>query len=118
MNQKTVFSTALLPNIDYLTAFIHAKNILIEKHETYKKQSYRNRYSIAGPNGIQALTVPVDKNGRRNCPIADLKISYDNNWLKLHWKSWETAYNSSPFFLYYKDDFKKYSKRNTTIFLI
>ena len=90
-----------------MTALLQANNILIEKHETYKKQTYRNRYLIAGPNGIQPLTIPVDKNGLKNCPITDVKISYDNNWQKLHWKSWETAYNSSPFFLYYKDDFKK-----------
>lgn len=106
MNPKTIFSTALLPNIDYMVALLSANSIVIEQNESYKKQSYRNRYCISGPNGLQTLTIPVDKNGLHNCPIKDLRISYDTDWLKLHWKSWETAYNSSPFFLYYKDDFK------------
>ena len=106
MKQKTILSTALLPNIDYMSALIHADEVKIEKHESYKKQSYRNRYNIVGPNGLHALTIPVNKNGLHNCPISDLRISYDNNWLKMHWKTWETAYNSSPFFLYFKDDFK------------
>jgi len=112
MTQKTIFSTALLPNIDYMAAFTQADNILLERHESYRKQSYRNRYSIAGPNGTQTLIIPVNKNGLHNCPIADLRISYDDNWQKLHWKTWETAYNSSPFFLYYKDDFKKIFDKN------
>jgi len=32
------------------------------------------------------------------------KISYEQDWQKLHWKSLEAAYRSSPFFEYYEDD--------------
>jgi hypothetical protein len=103
---KTILSTALMPNIDYITAIQQADAVEIEFHETFRKQTYRNRYEIAGPNGRQSLTVPVDKGGKSNCPVSDVRISYDENWPKQHWKSLETAYNSSPFFLYYRDDFE------------
>ena len=33
-----------------------------------------------------------------------VKISYHEGWQKLHWKSLESAYRSSPFFEYYEDD--------------
>jgi len=62
MNQKTIFSTALLPNIDFMVALLNANNICFEQNESYKKQSYRNRYCISGPNGLQTLTIPVNKN--------------------------------------------------------
>ena len=32
-------------------------------------------------------------------------IAYDDNWRKIHWKSLESAYRSSPYFEYYEDDF-------------
>ena len=34
-----------------------------------------------------------------------MKISYDDNWRKIHWKSLEAAYRSSPYFEFYEDDF-------------
>jgi hypothetical protein len=33
------------------------------------------------------------------------------SWQRLHWRSIETAYNNSPFFLYYKDNFIKVFER-------
>ncbi len=37
---------------------------LIEQHDSYQKQTYRNRCLIATANGVQALTVPVEHNGQ------------------------------------------------------
>jgi hypothetical protein len=33
-----------------------------------------------------------------------VRVSYDTPWNEVHWKSIEAAYNSSPYYLYYKDD--------------
>ena len=33
-------------------------------------------------------------------------ICYEENWQKKHWKSIQSAYNSSPFFEYYKEELK------------
>ena len=33
---------------------------LIERHDSYVKQTYRNRCLIATTNGVQALTVPIE----------------------------------------------------------
>lgn len=116
MDKITVFSTALLPNLDYMSALVQADTVLIESHETYPKQTYRNRYKILGPNGVQNLSVPVSKGLPGSCPIADVHVSYDENWPVLHWRSWFTAYNSAPFFLYFKDDFEAaFQKRYHTL---
>ena len=34
-----------------------------------------------------------------------MTIAYDENWRKIHWKSLESAYRSSPYFEFYEDEF-------------
>jgi len=102
-----LLSTAYFPPIQYFTKFILFDKIIIEQHENYIKQSYRNRCEIYGANGKLTLSVPVQKNHNRKTTIADTKISYDTNWVKLHLKSIESAYRSAPFYEYYIDDVQK-----------
>ncbi|GAE82568.1 hypothetical protein JCM10512_784 [Bacteroides reticulotermitis JCM 10512] len=46
------------------------------------------------------------------CPMKDIRISDHGNWRHLHWNAIESAYNNTPFFEYYKDDFRPfYEKR-------
>jgi hypothetical protein len=79
---------------------------IIDIHEHYLKQSYRNRCVILSANGPLALTVPVKKKTQKQ-PMATLEIEYDFDWQKQHWESIRSAYNSSPYFLYYQDYFEK-----------
>jgi hypothetical protein len=89
--------------------------VLIEKQEGYAKQTFRNRCNIYGPNGKQALVIPVNR--KNNTIITDVRIDYSSNWNKIHWKSIESAYNKSPFFIYYADYFIPfYSKKYTFLF--
>ncbi len=75
----------------------------IEKYETYSKQSFRNRYEIAAPNKIQALSIPVIKIHGNHTKTIDIEIDYKTDWIGQHLKSLETAYKSSPFHMYYID---------------
>lgn len=104
MNEKVLLSTAYLPPIQYFTKILKYDDILIEAHENFIKQTYRNRCNIYGANGMISLTIPVKRNVSK-IVIKDLLIDYSTNWRKLHWKSIESAYNSSPFFEYYADDY-------------
>jgi hypothetical protein len=105
MTKKNILlSTTYLGPVQYYSKLVSYDNILIEKHENYSKQSYRNRCNILGGNGLLTLTIPANKTGN-NTPISDIKPEYDQEWQKLHWKSIVSAYNNSPFFEYYKDDF-------------
>ena len=66
---------------------------------------------IAGPNGIQALTVPVehcDVWELQISTIKDTRISDHGNWRRLHWNALVTAYSESPFFEYYQDDIRPF----------
>jgi hypothetical protein len=103
-----LLSTAYLPPIEYFIYPHKAPGICIEKYENYIKQSYRNRCYTYGPNGKQALTLPVTKPFGTKTFVKDIRISYLQRWQSIHWRSIEAAYNSSPFFMYYKDNFFRF----------
>lgn len=114
---KAVFSTAYLPSIEYISTLLQFSLIEIEHWENFRKQTVRNRCHILSANGIQSLTIPVVHEGKIKIPAKDLKISYQEPWQRVHWGALYSAYNKSPFFLYYKDDFEKIIFSNKTFLL-
>jgi hypothetical protein len=100
-----LLSTAYLPPVQYIGKFLAADTIYIEKHENFQKQSYRNRCYIYGANGRQCLVIPVKKTHGEKTPIAEVEIDYQKAWQKIHLKSIQSAYHTSPFYEYYADDF-------------
>ena len=107
-NITAILSTSYFAPIQYYCKLIQHSNILIEQWENYSKQSYRNRCNIYGANGALALSVPVVKATSKKILTKDVKISYDTNWQKLHFKGIESAYKSSPYYEYYIDDLEKF----------
>lgn len=97
-----LLTTAYCPPIDYFKALSRGNRIFIEAHESFRKQSYRNRCNILASDGILSLTVPVLKNSDRH--IRTIEIDYSRPWLQQHKRALISAYMSSPFFEYYKDD--------------
>jgi hypothetical protein len=98
-------TTAYCPSVSYMTEVIRADEIAIENFETYSKQTIRNHCNILGPNGRQTLSIPVIKPNGNHSMTKDVLISPHQPWQMIHWRSIETAYNNSPFFLYYQDYF-------------
>lgn len=106
---KTAYlSSAYLPPVEYFSKLMHYDRIIVEQYDHYMKQTYRNRCIIAGPGEEIALTVPIVKPDNNKCPFKDIRISDHGNWRHLHWNAIESAYNSTPFFEYYKDDFRPF----------
>ena len=104
-------STAYLAPVQYFTKLASFNEIRIEAEENYPKQTYRNRCLIASANGIQALTVPVEKLEALKSPTRDIRVSNHGNWRHLHWNALVSAYNMSPFFEYYADDFRPFYEK-------
>ena len=105
-SSSLIFSTAYLPPIEYMVWLVGSKSIMIESHENYKKQSYRNRCVISTANGMLSLSIPVTKTFGNHTTVKDVKIDNSEKWQKRHWRAIESAYNQSPFFLFYKDEFE------------
>ncbi|MGL4596128.1 MAG: WbqC family protein [Bacteroidia bacterium] len=78
--------------------------ILIDLHEHYIKQTYRNRFVIATANGMQTLSIPVEQY-EPHTATGKIKISYSEPWQRNHWRSITSAYKRSPFFEFYENAF-------------
>jgi hypothetical protein len=102
---EAYLSTAYLAPVQYYCKIYQYDTIHIEAFENYPKQTYRNRCIIAGANAPLLLSVPVEKPSTLKCLTRDVKISDHGNWRRLHWNALRSAYNTSPFFEYYADDF-------------
>ena len=85
----------------------HRKVVIVQTGAQYQKQTYRNRTTIAGANGILNLSIPINRNPKE-LRLKDklVTINYDEQWQNNHWKSFKSAYSSSPFFEFYEDDLK------------
>lgn len=99
-----LFSTAYFPPISYVAAMLNKQVVVVEQYETFPKQTYRNRAVVATANGLLPLSVPVVRTNGNHTYTKDMDICYNENWTAKHWRAIESAYNSSPYFLYYKDD--------------
>jgi hypothetical protein len=104
MSGFVLLSTGYFAPIQYYSEFLRAEKVYIEQFENFIKQTYRNRCVIMGGNGPIQLIVPVVKGRGPKILIKDLQISYDTEWQRNHWRTIFSAYSSSPFFEYYKDD--------------
>ncbi|MFA6770382.1 MAG: WbqC family protein [Bacteroidales bacterium] len=100
-----VLSCAYLAPIDYFKIIKASEQWKLEQYENYQKQSYRSRCHIYSANGFLPLYIPVLRDRGFSIPIKEVKIDNSKNWQIQHWRALVSAYNSSPFFDYYKDDF-------------
>ena len=101
---KALLSTTYFGPVQWYQKLYRHEGVQIEQWESFLKQTYRNRCLIATTQGIQALTVPVERGTSQQ--IRDIRISDHGNWRHLHWNALMSAYGESPFFEYYQDDIR------------
>ena len=76
---------------------------VIEQMETFEKQTFRNRCLIRDAKGeLVRLTVPVGKVEHKQL-TRDIQISYQTRWQHQHWITLVSAYQHTPYFLYFAD---------------
>ena len=105
---KALLSTTYFGPVQWYQKLYRYEEVEIEQWESFQKQTYRNRCLITTTQGIQALTVPVER-----CTVGtikDVRISDHGNWRHLHWNALVSAYGESPFFEYYQDDIRPFFK--------
>lgn len=111
MTNAVLLTSAYLAPVQYYTKIYAADCVVEERHDHYVKQTYRNRCVIAGPGGPLPLTVPVENRPSPHTPTCDVRISDHGNWRHLHWQALTSAYENSPYFEYYADDFRHFYER-------
>ena len=113
-----LLTTAFCPPIEYFAILAKYSVIYIEACESYQKQSWRNRCRILSANGPLDLSFPVIHASApktfnlpsANLPSSDrlitnIKIEYTTPWVPKMQKAIDSAYDSSPFFEFYRDEF-------------
>ncbi len=96
---------AWFPPTEYFALLAKYSSVYIEACENYQKQSYRNRCRIYAADGPQALNFPVrHRDGAFNLPIREIEVDYSTPWVEKAERCIETAYRSSAYFEYYRDE--------------
>lgn len=115
--KTALLSSAYFGPVQWYQKLHRYDRCLIEQHDNFVKQTYRNRCIISTTNGIQALSIPVScPQGSQlsKTPMRDVRISDHGNWRHIHWNALCSAYGESPFFDYYQDDFRPFFERKWT----
>lgn len=101
---KIIIDSQYFGSILYFHLLNSFEEVLIDLGEHFKKSTYRNRCYIPGPNGVLFLSVPLEKGKNQRCKMHKIKISYNDSWQNLHWKTLCACYRRSPFFEYYEEE--------------
>ena len=64
-NLKMTIDLQYLPSLEYFCNILKNDKVIIEAHEYFEKQSYRNRCRIQTTNKIDTLTVPVQNGNKK-----------------------------------------------------
>lgn len=78
--------------------------VYIEACENYQKQSWRNRCRIYAADGPACLNFPIVHEGTHELPVTKIKVDYSTPWLLKTKRAIISAYESSAYFDYYKDE--------------
>ena len=123
-----LFSTAYFPPVEYFAKIaegftlspddVKPSVIYLESCEHYQKQTYRNRCKFYAENGVQTLSFPiVHENCTHSLPITEIKIDWSTPWLVQTERAIASAYESSAYFDFYKDElFAILESRPDTLF--
>ena len=106
---KALLSSTYFGPIQWYQKLNRYDECLIEHHESFIKQTYRNRMIIPTTNGPLSLTIPTNHN--TSLAMKDIRISDHANWRHVHWNALLSAYGESPFFEYYQDDIRPFFEK-------
>ncbi|MBT0811559.1 WbqC family protein [Litoribacter ruber] len=110
---STVITDLLyLPPIEYFAAIEGKETLMIEGHDNYQKQTYRNRASIRLANKVEHLSVPVK--GGKGRPFREIEIDYEQKWVNIHLRGIKSAYGKAAFFEYFFPYYESVFERRPT----
>lgn len=109
--QTALLSSVYFGPVQWFQKLNRFETCIIEQYDNFVKQTYRNRCVIATANGIQVLSIPVERFDELKCQMKDVRISDHANWRHVHWHAILSAYGESPFFELYQDEIRPFFER-------
>ncbi|WP_436517798.1 WbqC family protein [Ekhidna sp. To15] len=93
-----------LGSLEYFVLLSQYEEVCFEIHDSFPKQTFRNRAYVRTSNKIQPLIVPVRySNGTAT---KDVLVDYSQRWMKDHWGAFYSGYGKAPFFEYFNEEFR------------
>jgi hypothetical protein len=117
--KTVVLQSNYLPWKGYFDLIKDAEKFIFYDEVKYTKNDWRNRNKICSKNGLQWLSIPIDKDAVK-LKISEVKMR-DNSWQQLHFDSLYYAYKRAPYFsqleelmidIYRKNDWAYLSELN------
>jgi hypothetical protein len=103
MSKSLLIDLHFLPSLEYFCAIQDFNEIIIERHERFVKQTYRNRCYILTSQRIEMLTVPLT--GRHaGILFRDVQIDNSKKWQQHMVRTIMSAYRGAPYYEFYSDD--------------
>ncbi len=109
--KAALLSSLYLGPVQYYSKLYACDVVIEDRGEHFEKQSFRNRMCIAAADGPLELTIPIVRDGRMRQPMREVRISDHGRWQHLHWTALVSAYENSPYFEYYADDFRPFYEK-------
>lgn len=103
MTESLLVPVLSFPNIYWWRSAARTGRIICDHAEHFQKMSFRNRYLIAGPDGVITLSIPVANGRQQRCPMGLVRTDARDQWQIRHWRTLQSAYNRSPYFEFYAD---------------
>ena len=97
-NKNQLFPALPFPPISWWLQALDAREICILEDEPYQKAGFFNRYYLAGKQGYELLSIPVQQGRNQKTALNKVAISNAENWQKDHWRGIQTLLGKSPFF--------------------
>lgn len=90
------------PNISWWAFALSTDEVLFDISGHFEKMSYRNRYCIAGANGLITLSIPLQQGRNQRLPLKEVQIANKEDWQTQHWRTITSAYRRTPYFEHYE----------------
>lgn len=92
------------PSISWWMYVLQHQAVCFDTTSPFAKMSYRNRYDIAGGNGLLRLSIPISGGRNQKEPMNTIRISNTDAWQRKHWRTLVSCYNRSPYFSHYASE--------------
>lgn len=97
-----VVESQYFPSLEFFSLIKNESEILIDGHEHFVKQTFRNRCYILAADKVLPLSIPLIGVNKKIL-TKDIKIDFIQKWQNQHWRAIRSAYSKSPYFEYYAD---------------
>jgi len=102
--KNLVIEPHYLGSLEYFALLMSVEEVVFEIHDTFPKQTFRNRAYFLSSNRTQPLMIPIKYSN--NSRTEEVTIDYTQRWIKDHWGALYSGYGKAPFFEYFAEEIK------------